>query len=136
MCAARPRHLEDSLQASIVDYHRRAVPEEAAILFAVPNGGRRSPREAARLKRQGVLAGVSDLILVTYERTVFLEVKLAKSLLQDRETRQSDSQREFQARVEGLGHPYRVIRSLEDYAAVLDRFQVPVRFRPLSPQLR
>jgi len=33
-------------------------------MFAVPNGGSRNTIEAANLKRQGVLAGVSDLILM------------------------------------------------------------------------
>lgn len=32
-------------------------------LHAVPNGGRRNPREGARLKAEGVKAGVSDLFL-------------------------------------------------------------------------
>lgn len=32
-------------------------------LFAIPNGGRRNPREAARMKGQGVKAGVSDIHL-------------------------------------------------------------------------
>ena len=36
----------------------------AALLFAVPNGGRRGKAEAARLKDEGVLAGVSDLVLL------------------------------------------------------------------------
>lgn len=32
-------------------------------MFAIPNGGRRNAKEAARLKKQGVLAGVPDLML-------------------------------------------------------------------------
>lgn len=32
-------------------------------LFAIPNGGKRSLREAARLKAEGVLSSVSDLFL-------------------------------------------------------------------------
>lgn len=135
MCATRPRQLEASLQASLVDYHQRAVPEEFAILFAVPNGGKRNKTEAARLKRQGVLAGVSDLILVSLGRVDFIEVKLERSLIQDRETRQSDSQKDFQAKVESLGHHYWIVRSLEDYARLLDDLRIPVRFRPLSPRL-
>jgi len=35
----------------------------ADYLHAIPNGGRRNAREAARLKRAGVLAGVSDIHL-------------------------------------------------------------------------
>jgi len=36
---------------------------ELALLFHVPNGGRRDAAEAAHLKRQGVRAGVPDLCL-------------------------------------------------------------------------
>lgn len=32
-------------------------------VFHVPNGGSRNPREAANLKRQGVMAGVPDLCI-------------------------------------------------------------------------
>lgn len=32
-------------------------------LFAIPNGGKRNPREAKRFKAQGVKSGVSDLFL-------------------------------------------------------------------------
>ena len=32
-------------------------------IFAIPNGGKRDPKEAAHLKKQGVRAGVPDLFL-------------------------------------------------------------------------
>ena len=35
------------------------------MVFAVPNGGKRHAGEARRLKEQGVLAGVPDLIVVS-----------------------------------------------------------------------
>ena len=31
------------------------------IVYAIPNGGKRSPREAAKLKKEGVLPGIPDL---------------------------------------------------------------------------
>jgi VRR-NUC domain protein len=36
---------------------------ELALLYHIPNGGSRHPAEAARLKQQGVRAGVPDLCL-------------------------------------------------------------------------
>ncbi len=34
-----------------------------ALVFAVPNGGKRGKREAVRLKDEGVLAGIPDLVV-------------------------------------------------------------------------
>lgn len=39
------------------------IHPELAMLYAVPNGGRRDKAEAAHLKMQGVKAGVPDLCL-------------------------------------------------------------------------
>ena len=59
---AMPRkHYEDDLQRDVMEFIRLQYPH--IISFHVPNGGKRSAREAARLKRQGVLAGVSDILL-------------------------------------------------------------------------
>ncbi len=67
------KHAEHEHQKALIDWARR-VPLPAAIdvepgshvadyLLAIPNGGRRNPREGARLKAEGVKAGVSDLLL-------------------------------------------------------------------------
>ncbi len=59
------RHLEDAEAVALIrwrDLHAKKYPE-LALLFAIPNGGKRNAREAARLKRMGVKAGVSDYLL-------------------------------------------------------------------------
>lgn len=43
--------------------HMRYITPELRMLYHVPNGGYRNQAEAARLKRQGVKAGVPDLCL-------------------------------------------------------------------------
>lgn len=66
------RHIEDSEQKALIQW--AAVtrvpdpPSERArmvgdYLFAIPNGGKRTRTEAARLKGLGVKEGVSDLLL-------------------------------------------------------------------------
>lgn len=45
-----------------VALHTPAYPE-LALLYHIPNGGKRTKSEAARFKRQGVKAGVPDLCL-------------------------------------------------------------------------
>ena len=57
----RPR-LEHTEQAIFVS--RVNVFYPGTLIFAVSNGGKRGKREASRLKDEGVLAGVSDLVLL------------------------------------------------------------------------
>ncbi len=121
---------EDMLQISIVEFHDWATKPEDALLFAVPNGGKRDAGTAAVLKRMGVRAGVSDLILVVQGRVLFIELKLDDTLLTTR-TEQRESQRLFQQQLETLGHIYLVARSLDDYVAILRTLKIPMRFQPL-----
>lgn len=51
---------------------------QGLIIFAIPNGGGRSKVEAARLKDEGVLAGVPDLFIAAARNGyngLFLEMK-------------------------------------------------------------
>lgn len=59
------KHEEDENQRALIKWATLATPRipQLALLFAVPNGGRRDAREAARLKGTGVKAGVPDLLL-------------------------------------------------------------------------
>lgn len=59
------KHEEDDNQRALIKWATLATPRipQLALLFAVPNGGRRDAREAARLKGTGVKAGVPDLLL-------------------------------------------------------------------------
>jgi len=67
------RHIEHQHQVALISWARRTrVPDAddvmpkaviADYLLAIPNGGHRNVMEAVRLKREGVKAGVSDLLL-------------------------------------------------------------------------
>ena len=91
------RHDEENFQIGVVRFLRM----QGHYVFAVPNGGNRNLREAARLKQQGVTAGVSDLILLLPGRVYFIELKNPNG-----KGRQSPSQREFEDTVRGYGHEY------------------------------
>lgn len=54
-------HAEDAEQEALFKW--AAYHEELRWMHAIPNGGNRNIREAARLKRQGVKAGVWDIFL-------------------------------------------------------------------------
>ena len=66
-------HVEHEHQVALIHWARRVQLAPASdvkpgskianYLLAIPNGGRRNPREGARLKAEGVKPGVSDLLL-------------------------------------------------------------------------
>ena len=92
------KHDEAALQTSIVLWFGMQYPEFSGMLFAVPNGGRRDAREGARLKKEGVRAGVADLILlVPRPNVLLLEVKVKGGKL-------SDAQKTWLAAAASLGH--------------------------------
>jgi hypothetical protein len=71
-----------------VGLNRKRLPE-LDLLFHIPNGGKRNPREAARLKAIGVKAGVFDYLLPVVTRHydgddysgLWLEIKAGKGKL-------------------------------------------------------
>lgn len=82
------------------------------LIFAVPNGGHRHILEAMKFKNTGVLAGVSDLIVVLPRNVLFIEMKAENGRL-------SDSQKDFKERVEALGFKYFVCWSESDFRKVI-----------------
>ena len=116
----RPRHLESQLQRQCVAWFRMQYPKHAKLLFAVPNGGGRSRVEAAIMKAEGVVAGVSDLILLEPRGgygCLCIEMKR-----EDKSSRQSAIQKEWQAATEEAGNRYVVVRSLEIFQAVVNEY--------------
>jgi len=66
------QHIEDSHQLTVIDWssHTRIKADCPVkgrpikdLLFAIPNGGKRDKREAARLRKLGVTPGIPDLLL-------------------------------------------------------------------------
>ena len=100
-------------------WFRLKHPHLAARLFAVPNGGRRDGITGARLKEEGVLAGVADLVLLVPNanyHALLIEMKTPKG-------RQSDSQRAWQRAVAGNDdYLYVVVRSLEEFIKVIEEY--------------
>jgi hypothetical protein len=61
--AAKLRAPLESVEQALFVKRVRLDPRTRGLLWcAVPNGGTRHPREAVNLKRQGVVAGVPDLL--------------------------------------------------------------------------
>ncbi len=107
----KPDDAEHRLQAGCVQWFRLQYPDYAHSLFAVPNGGRRDKATGARLKAEGVVAGVADLILLRQSKgygALLIEMKTKAG-------RQAASQRDWQRKVERDGYRYVVCRSLEEF---------------------
>lgn len=85
---------------------QRSRHPELKWLFAIPNGGNRSPIEASRLKAEGVRAGVSDLMLPVAKgqyHGLFVEVKLV-ARKNHKQGGRSPEQVEFQAFAQEQGY--------------------------------
>lgn len=83
-------------------------------IFSVPNDSS-NKEETMRKKATGLISGVSDLIVLMQNKTIFVEIKTYTGV-------QSDSQKDFQQHVESLGFPYYVCRSLDDFKAVINQY--------------
>lgn len=103
------KHEEADMQAEFFDKVFKLFPTlPRKLLFAVPNGGSRNKTEAANMKRQGVKAGVADVILLIPKKgyaSLCLEFKTSTG-------RQSDEQKEFQRQAEACRSKYVVVRSV------------------------
>ena len=95
----RPIPTEHTEQAKLVGRARSFWP--GVIVFAVPNGGLRNKREAVRLKAEGVLAGVPDLMFAEPRgryHGLYVEMKRQKR------SRVSDEQAEMHRRLRRRGY--------------------------------
>lgn len=77
---------ESALQSACINWFRYQYPK--LIMFAIPNGGQRSEIGGAILKREGVLAGVSDLFLMEPRGVfhgMFIEMKTPDNYMTEKQ---------------------------------------------------
>lgn len=113
----RKGHPEHDLQVACVAWFRAQYPKDAAMLFAVPNGGHRNAIEAARMKAEGVTPGVADLILLEARGgygSLCIETKTRR-----KGSGQSDRQKAWQLEAARHGNKYVVIRDLAEFCRVV-----------------
>ena len=104
---------EDALQAKIVVWFKNNYQMHGkGLIFSCPNGGTRNIVEAKKLKETGLMAGVSDLIVLLENKILFVELKIEKGI-------QSDAQRLFETRIINLGYEYHLIRDLETFKSLI-----------------
>ncbi len=115
----RPKDEEHRLQCACVKWFRTQYKQLSHALFAVPNGGRRDPITGARLKAEGALAGVSDLILLKRNSrycALLVEMKTDKGRLSRLQKAWSE------AITSGDEFKYVTCRSLQEFMAAINEY--------------
>lgn len=108
-------------QATLFSILAVKYPEAARLAFHVPNGGHRHISVAAEMKRQGVKAGVSDIVLPMARGGwfgLFIEFKATPP----NDSRVSPEQNAFLVRVEREGYYATVCRGLDDALRVIEQY--------------
>jgi hypothetical protein len=94
---AQKEHLE---QVHLINWFRVQYPLIRNTLFAIPNGGVRNIGTAIKLKKEGVMPGVSDLFLMVpkgLKHGLFVEMKAEKGKIQE-------NQAEFMKLADQMGY--------------------------------
>lgn len=118
---------EHNIQCACVRWFNFQWPQYRGLLFAIPNGGARSKATAGKLKAEGVVPGVADLILLVpakYRVNAYLEAIFPALCIEMKTSngRQSPEQKEWQAKVESKGYKYAVCHSLDEFMAVVNGY--------------
>lgn len=119
----KPGHEESQLQQLCVAWFRSSYPAIAPLLIAVPNAARRNARTGAILKREGLTAGVADLILLVGRgeyHSLCIEMKTHR-----KGSGQSDKQIEWEQVAEENGNKYVVCRDLEEFKITVLNYLFP-----------
>lgn len=114
-----PSSEEHDIQCACVKWFRYQYPKLRARLFSVPNGGKRDRTTAGKLKAEGALPGVSDLILLKSNAqygALLIEMKTEKG-------RQSPEQKEWQKAVcSDKEYKYTVCHSFDEFKKEIEDY--------------
>lgn len=114
----KPDDEEHRIQSACVRAFRYKYPKLRHNLFSVPNGGRRDQVTGAKLKAEGALAGVSDLIFLKSNRfygALLIEMKTPKG-------RQQEMQKEWERKITADGYKYVVCRSVNEFMQEIEEY--------------
>lgn len=107
------KHEEDRIQETFFSWIETCRYGDLPLrnfCFAIPNGGNRNVREAARFKKQGVLAGVADVFLAIPKHGkcgLWIEFKFGDNRL-------SDEQSLFRRSMLSVNYEHVICYSFED----------------------
>lgn len=102
---------EDQLQAFCVKWFWNSMPQWRGMLFHVDNNSWNAT-VGAKKKALGVVAGPSDIILISFVEVLFLECKLPGEV-------QSAEQLKFQAMCEERGKTYKLFKYFSHFQYIV-----------------
>lgn len=114
----KPDDEEHRIQSACVRAFRYKYPQLRHNLFAVPNGGRRDKVTGAKLKAEGALAGVADLILLKSNGkygALLIEMKTPTG-------RQQESQKEWERLISADGYKYVICHSVSEFMQEIEDY--------------
>jgi len=109
---------EEQEQEALFQYASYQNEPEWSLLFSIPNGGFRSKRTWARMKRTGLKAGVPDIfLLVSRGNTpgMFIEMKSEKGVVRPNQKAWHDNLRTQGYKVEVCRGCDEAVRTIRDY---------------------
>ena len=107
---------EHDIQKVCVDWFRLKYPKYT--IYAIPNGGERNKIVAAKLKAEGVLAGIPDLHIPIAKQGfhgLYIEMKAGKN-------KPSDNQITIMDKFRNEGFRCEVCWSLDEFMKVVDNY--------------
>ena len=112
------RDTEHQIQSGCVLWFRHAFPKYKDLLFAIPNGGKRHIGVAVKMKREGVVPGVPDLMVAVPSRGyhgLFIEMKSPGG-------RTSEAQKEMIYKLEEQNYMVEVCDSVDRFMKSVNKY--------------
>ena len=107
------RHEESNIQIACVRWFRLAYPEPRYLICTFPNGGSRNIVTASILKAEGSRAGMPDLVIFAQNKCFFVEMKAKTGRI-------SESQKEIEKILTGMGFKHYICRSFDEFKIVVE----------------
>lgn len=109
---------ESNLQAACIEYAHYQYRQYKRLIFAVPNEGKRTPRQGSRMRKQGLNAGTSDIIVLLPRQgycSLVIEMKTKGNKI-------TDNQKSFLIDAAANGSKSIVCYNKESFIKVLDQY--------------
>ena len=117
--ACADEHVEQVALCRWWAMYARRIGVAESLLFAIPNGGRRDKTTGARLKAEGVRAGVPDMFLALPRQDapgLFLELKKQKG------GRVSENQKTMHEALSHAGYPVCICRGWDEAKRAIEDY--------------